>query len=133
MLNVKKISIIKTSLFFLVFIPSLIKPQQRSFKDDKGIYLACEKMPEIKGGLKTIASMIKYPPKAKKEKVQGMVYVQFIVDEKGKVSSEKVIRSLGAGCDEEALRVVSGLKIKPGYDKGVPVKVKMTLPFRFKL
>ena len=45
--------------------------QQRSFKDKEGIYLACEKMPEIKGGLKMISKMIKYPPKAKKEKVQG--------------------------------------------------------------
>ena len=107
--------------------------QLRSIKDKEGIYLACEKMPEIKGGLKMISKMIKYPPKAKKEKVQGMVYVQFVVDEKGKISSQKVIRSLGAGCDEEALRVVSKLKIKPGYEKGVPVKVKMTLPFRFKL
>ena len=133
MYGVNTKGVIKTVFLSLIFITSLIKPQQRSFKDDKGIYLACEKMPEIKGGLKTIASMIRYPPKARKEKVQGMVYVQFIVDEKGKVSAEKVIRSLGAGCDEEALRVVSKLKIKPGYEKGNPVKVKMTLPFRFKL
>ena len=133
MLSVKRKRTIKTILFFIVLIPSLIKPQQRSFKDVKGIYLACENMPVIKGGLKAIAKMIKYPPKARKEKVQGMVYVQFVVDEKGKISAEKVIRSLGAGCDEEAQRVVSNLKIKPGYEKGTPVKVKMTLPFRFKL
>tara|TARA_Y100000590_G_C15439422_1_gene908296 strand:+ start:466 stop:867 length:402 start_codon:yes stop_codon:yes gene_type:complete len=133
MFNINQRKTIKVAVLFFVFISSLIIAQQRSFKDENGIYLACEKMPEIKGGLKTIASMIKYPPKARKEKVQGMVYVQFVVDEKGKVSSQKIIRSLGAGCDEEALRVVSKLKIKPGYEKGVPVKVKMTLPFRFKL
>ena len=123
----------KISFILLIISVCTLNSQQRSFKDEHGIYLACEKMPEIAGGLKTIASMLEYPPKAKKEKVQGMVYVQFIVNEEGKVSSKKVIRSLRAGCDEEALRVISLLKIKPGYDKGKPVKVKMTLPFRFKL
>ena len=62
-----------------------------------------------------------------------MVYVQFIVNEEGKVEKPNVIKKLGAGCDEEALRVLKKVKFTPGYDKGKAVKVRFTLPVRFML
>ena len=92
-----------------------------------------EKMPEIKGGLKSLSKIIKYPKEAKKLGVQGVVYVQFIVDEKGVVVDPKLIRKLGAGCDEEALRALEKLKFNPGYVQGKPVKARFTLPIRFAL
>ena len=104
---------------------------QEAVVDQHGIYIVCEKMPEIEGGIKAIQKIIKYPLKAKTLGVQGVVYVQFIVDEKGDVLEPKLIKKLGAGCDEEALRVLKKIKFKPGYVKGKPVKSRFTLPIRF--
>ena len=106
---------------------------QQSVKDQEGNYLVCEKMPEIKGGLKTLQKKIRYPLQAKSLGVQGVVYVQFIVNEEGKVEKPIIIKKLGAGCDEEAIRVLKKLKFTPGYDKGKAVKVRFTLPVRFML
>ena len=106
---------------------------QQSVKDQEGNYLVCEKMPEIKGGLKALQKKIRYPLQAKSLGVQGVVYVQFIVNEEGKVEKPNVIKKLGAGCDEEALRVLKKVKFTPGYDKGKAVKVRFTLPVRFML
>ena len=60
-----------------------------------------------------------------------VVYVQFVVNEKGEVLDPKLIKKLGAGCDEEALRILKKIKFKPGYVKGKPVKSRFTLPIRF--
>ena len=106
---------------------------QQSVQDQEGNYLVCEKMPEIKGGLKTLQKKIRYPLQAKSLGVQGVVYVQFIVNEEGKVEKPIIIKKLGAGCDEEALRVLKKVKFTPGYDKGKAVKVRFTLPVRFML
>ena len=56
-----------------------------------------------------------------------------IINEEGKVESHKLAKKLGAGCDEEAIRVLKKSKFKPGYDKGKPVKVRFTLPIFFRL
>tara|TARA_B100001013_G_C24332479_1_gene333184 strand:+ start:136 stop:528 length:393 start_codon:yes stop_codon:yes gene_type:complete len=106
---------------------------QQSVQDQEGNYLVCEKMPEIEGGLKALQKKIRYPLQAKALGVQGVVYVQFIVNTKGEVETPTIIRKLGAGCDEEALRVLKKTKFTPGYDKGKAVKVRFTLPVRFML
>ena len=106
---------------------------QQSVQDQEGNYLVCEKMPEIKGGLKALQKKIRYPLQAKSLGVQGVVYVQFIVNEEGKVEKPIIIKKLGAGCHEEALRVLKKVKFTPGYDKGKTVKVRFTLPVRFML
>ena len=128
---------IKKTIKILNFATILIVPpvavSQQAVMDQDGIYLVCEKMPEIKGGLKALSKIIKYPKEAKKLGVQGVVYVQFIVDEKGAVVDPKLIRKLGAGCDEEALRALEKLKFNPGYVQGKPVKARFTLPIRFAL
>ena len=104
---------------------------QEAIVDQHGVYIVCEKMPEIEGGIKAVQKIIKYPLKAKALGVQGVVYVQFIVDEKGEIVEPKLIKKLGAGCDEEALRILKKIKFKPGYVKGKPVKSRFTLPIRF--
>lgn len=106
---------------------------QQSVVDDEGVYLMCEKMPELIGGMDGLQKKIRYPLQAKTLGVQGVVYVQAIINEKGKVESHKLAKKLGAGCDEEAIRVLKKSKFKPGYDKGKPVKVRFTLPVFFRL
>ena len=124
---------IKMLKFATILIIAPAAFSQQAVMDQDGIYLVCEKMPEIKGGLKALSKIIKYPKEAKKLGVQGVVYVQFIVDEKGAVVDPKLIRKLGAGCDEEALRALEKLKFNPGYVQGKPVKARFTLPIRFAL
>lgn len=97
------------------------------------VFVVVENMPELIGGLSAIQKDIKYPEIARKAGVQGRVIVQFVVDEQGNVVEPAVIRGIGAGCDEEALRVVRQAKFKPGKQRGKPVKVKMSLPITFKL
>ena len=130
-MNIKKT--IKILSFATILIVASVAFSQQAVMDQDGIYLVCEKMPEIKGGLKSLSKIIKYPKEAKKLGVQGVVYVQFIVDEKGVVVDPKLIRKLGAGCDEEALRALEKLKFNPGYVQGKPVKARFTLPIRFAL
>lgn len=122
----------------LVFISLLVTIfdysfSQQSVVDDEGIYLMCEKMPELIGGMDGLQKKIRYPLQAKTLGVQGVVYVQAIINEEGKVESHKLAKKLGAGCDEEAIRVLKKSKFKPGYDKGKPVKVRFTLPIFFRL
>ncbi len=115
------------------FIVITALPAQQSVIDDQGVYLMCEKMPELVGGMDALQKKIRYPLQAKSLGVQGVVYVQSIIDEKGKIIKPKVVKKLGAGCDEEAVRVLKKSKFKPGYDKGKPVKVRFTLPIFFRL
>jgi protein TonB len=118
----------------LVFIAGLTNlSSQQAVIDDEGVYLMCEKMPELIGGMEALQKKIRYPLQAKSLGVQGVVYVQSIINEKGKIIKPKVVKKLGAGCDEEAVRVLKKSKFKPGYDKGKPVKVRFTLPIFFRL
>ena len=97
------------------------------------IFVIVEQMPELIGGLAAIQKQIKYPEIAKKAGVEGRVIVQFIVDEQGGVVDPHVVRGIGAGCDEEAVRAVQQAKFEPGKQRGKAVKVKMSLPITFKL
>jgi len=119
--------------FILIILLSGLSFSQQSVMDDQGFYLMCEKMPELIGGMDGLQKKIKYPLQAKTLGVQGVVYVQAIINEEGIVDSSKLVKKLGAGCDEEAIRVLKKSKFKPGYDKGKPVKVRFTLPIFFRL
>lgn len=92
-----------------------------------------EEMPQLIGGLEEIQKKIEYPEEALKKGIEGRVFVQFIVNKNGNVSDAKVIRGIGGGADEEALRVVREAKFEPGYQNGVPARVQYALPISFKL
>ena len=77
---------------------------------------------------------LKYPTAAKEAKVQGMVVISFIVTAEGKVENVEVLRGIGSGCDEEAVRVISQSGTwTPAKKGGKTVASKMTLPVQFKL
>lgn len=106
-------------------------------KSTKIIYSAVEEMPEFPGGkdalLKFLSDNIKYPEAARKAGIQGMVYVTFVVKKDGTIEGTRVMRGIGSGCDEEALRVVKMMKFKPGKQNGKPVDVQFNLPIKFAL
>jgi TonB family protein len=97
-----------------------------------------ELAPEYQAGqkalLKFLASKLRYPAHARENRVQGKVYIGFIVEKNGSLSDFKVVRGIGAGCDEEAIRVLKLSPVwKPGYANGKPVRTSYTLPIVFQL
>ena len=102
------------------------------------IFTIVEEMPEFPGGMAKLADYlaknIKYPQMARESGIQGRVFVNFVVEPDGHVSNVNVMRSLGGGCDEEAMRVVKSMpKWKPGKQRGKAVRVSYILPVNFKL
>ena len=81
-----------------------------------------------------LSKNIQYPASARDNNIDGKVIVKFVVNEDGSVSDVSLIRGIGGGCDQEAMRVVASMpKWKPGKQNGKPVKVYFTLPISFKL
>jgi protein TonB len=77
---------------------------------------------------------LKYPQQARDAKTEGKVFVQFVINIDGSLSDIKVIKGIGNGCDEEAVRIIQGSPPwNPGKQKGVVVKQRYTLPFVFRL
>lgn len=106
--------------------------------DNDSIYQIVEVMPEFPGGAAEMATYlsgnIKYPEQAKEKGISGRVFINFVIEKDGSVNQVKVMRGIGGGCDEEALRVVKAMpKWKPGMMKGKPVRVYYVLPVFFKL
>ena len=105
---------------------------------EQEVFTIVEEMPDFPGGTAKLAEYlqknIKYPQMARESGIQGRVFVNFVVEPDGSVSNVKVLRSLGGGCDEEAMRVVKSMpKWKPGKQRGKPVRVSYILPVNFKL
>ncbi len=94
---------------------------------------AIEKMPDPIGGIRGIAKNVVYPVEAKKAGVEGRVVIQALVDENGDVIKTSVVKSLGSGCDEAALKAIKKTKFTPGMNKGKKVKAEVTIPVSFKL
>jgi len=101
--------------------------------ENKDFFVVVEEMPEPIGGLYAIQSKIKYPETAKREGIEGKVYVLAFIDESGNVAKAKVIKGVGGGLDEAALEAVKQTKFIPGKQEGKPVKVQVTIPIVFKL
>lgn len=102
------------------------------------VFTIVEDQPEFPGGLqafyKFVGDNMKYPSQARRMGIEGRVYVQFVVDKDGNVTEVEAVKGIGAGCDEEAARVLKmSPKFKPGKQRGRPVKVRMVLPIIFKL
>ena len=105
---------------------------------EQEIFQIVEEMPAFPGGeqklMEYVGKNIKYPQIARESGIQGRVFVGFVVEPDGSVSNVKIMRGIGGGCDEEAMRVVKSMpKWKPGKQRGKPVRVSYTLPVNFKL
>ena len=106
--------------------------------ENDSIYQIVDEMPEFPGGEKAmmdyVSNNVKYPQEAKDKDISGRVFVSFVIEKDGSVNEVKVMRGIGGGCDEEAVRVISAMpKWKPGKQKGKPVRVSYMMPLNFKL
>lgn len=109
------------------------KEDKKIVEEEPVYFVAVEEMPEPIGGIGEIQKKIIYPEIAKRAGVEGKVYVLAFVDESGTVTDAKIIKGIGAGCDEAALDAVKKTKFKPGKQRGKPVKVQVSIPVVFKL
>ena len=105
---------------------------------EQEIFQIVEEMPSFPGGegklLEYVATHIKYPQIARETGIQGRVFVGFVVEPDGSISNVKLLRGIGGGCDEEAMRVIKSLpKWKPGKQRGKAVRVSYQIPVLFKL
>lgn len=105
---------------------------------DQTIYQTVEEMPSFPGGeqklTEYVAKNLKYPQIARETEIQGRVFVGFIIEHDGSVSNVKLLKGIGGGCDEEAMRVIKSLpKWNPGKQNGKTVRVSYQIPVFFKL
>lgn len=112
-------------------------PAKKNGNSKNDVFTVVENPPKFPGGEEArIAYMLKaisYPEQARKNKIEGTVYVTFVVEKDGRVSNVKILRGIGGGCDEVALKAVQNMPAWiPGTQKGEPVRVQFNLPVSFK-
>mgnify|MGYP003296189529 FL=1 len=107
-------------------------------KNSTRIYSVVEEMPESPGGMKAFVNYLKrklvYPPQAKKENLEGVVAVQFVVEKDGRITSPTVVRSLRADMDSAALTAIRNMpNWIPAREHGMRVRCKYSVPVQFKI
>jgi periplasmic protein TonB len=128
-----------------------IEPRKEEPVEEQQIFTIVERMPAFKGcdNLSSeesrtsctynkiqefLANTIVYPKMASENGITGTVFVTFVIDNNGEVKDTRVLRGIGGGCDEEAVRAVKKMpKWGPGQQRGKPVSVQYNLPVRFTL
>ncbi len=102
------------------------------------IFTIVEEPASPKGGMpafyKYVGEKVKYPAQARRMGIEGKVFVEFVIGKDGSISEVRAVKGIGAGCDEEAVRIVQGAPSwTPGKQRGKAVKQRMVLPITFKL
>lgn len=125
------VSIISLFLFFAICCSA-----QSSNSSDNTVFTIVEKQPEFPGGFQALRNYliknVQYPPAANAAKVSGRVVVSFIVERDGHLTDPTVLKGLGFGCDEEAIRLINLMpRWTPGTQSGKPIRVKYNLPVLF--
>ncbi len=112
-------------------------PEPEQEESDR-IFTIVEESASPKGGLAAFYQYVKdhinYPPQARRMGIQGRVFVEFVIGKDGSLADVHTVKGIGAGCDEEAVRIVqSAPPWNPGKQRGKPVKQRYTLPIIFKM
>ena len=107
-------------------------------EEANAVFMNVQEMPSFPGGdaarKKYLARNLRYPNQAAEDGIQGTVYVSFVVKTNGSLSDIKIIKGIGGGCDQEALRVVKKMPAwNPGYQNGRKVAVLFNMPVYFRL
>lgn len=119
-------------------IEAIVVQAEEPKEESDEIFTVVEESAAPKGGMqafyKYVAEKVKYPAQARRMGIEGRVFVEFVIGKDGTLSDVKAIKGIGAGCDEEAVRIVqSAPPWSPGKQRGKPVKQRYTLPIIFKL
>lgn len=121
-----------------VYIPPVLPVKEEEEIIETEIFTVVEEQPSFPGGdqarIAYFSKSLKYPPTARELGIMGTVYVSFVVEPNGSISNVKILRGIGGGCDEEAIRVVEGMPLwNPGKQRNKAVRVQFSLPVRFVL
>jgi len=105
---------------------------------EEALFITVEQQPEYPGGMAALGAFIqknlKYPQQAIRSDMSGRVFVSFVVNTNGSLTDVQVLKGIGFGCDEEALRVIRQMpRWKPGMQSGRAVRVRYNLPVAFTL
>ena len=127
-------------MLFRSEIPAYVPPAVTEEEEvaEAEIFMVVEDAPSFPGGdearIRFLQQNIKYPQMARESSIQGTVYVTFVVERDGSVTDVRVLRGIGGGCDEEAIRVIKAMpKWNPGKQRGKPVRVQFNMPIKFTL
>ncbi len=117
---------------------NIIESPKSGSQDDPLELFDLQKAPLFPGGINALmaylAKKIEYPKMAKETGIQGTVVLSFVVGKDGSINDVAVLKDIGGGCGKEAIRVVKAMPHwSPGEANGHPVKVRYTLPVKFKL
>lgn len=117
------------------YIPPVFEEEE---VQEQEIFIVVEDPPSFPGGdearIRFLSENIRYPQMARESGIQGTVFVTFVVETDGSVTDVRVLRGIGGGCDEEAIRVIQAMpKWNAGKQRGRPVRVQFNMPIRFTL
>ncbi len=121
-------------VFFMAFVS--VNAYSQSKEQDDAVYSVVSEQPSFPGGMQEMMKFIsenrKYPAEAKAKDIHGKVIVAFVVERDGSLSNIEILRPLGSGCDEEAIRLIKSMpKWTPGKQNGKAVRVSFKLPVTF--
>jgi len=119
-------------------VPIIHVPFVETYPEDNTPFIVVEEEPYFPGGeterLRFLQNNLHYPDIAKRIGIQGTVFINFVVEKNGTLSNIKILRGIGGGCDEEAIRVTRNMPAWiPGKQRGQPVRVSLNMPIRFEL
>ena len=112
--------------------------EEMAREESDEVFMIVEEQPTFPGGIsefnKFVSSNMRYPRNARQMGIEGKVFIEAIVGKDGKLTDFKILKGVGGGCDEEALRVVSmSPKWNPGRQRGHAVRTRMVIPIVFKM
>jgi len=118
-----------------VYIPMPVLKGEEGPAEEE-IFTVVESAPEFPGGeaafYEFLRKNVKYPDMAKAAGISGKVYITFVVEKDGSITDVRLLRGIGGGCDEEALRVISNMPSwKPGLQRNHPVRVQFVVDIKF--
>ncbi len=130
--NMKMTTKCLSSVIGLITCVAFFASPQLYAQNKEDVYCVTEKPPKPKGGMSAFyeytESNLKRPEQARKQGVKGNVFVQFIVEKDGQLSNIRVIKGIGAGCDEAVVQLLEKApKWTPGIQRGTPVRVRKTM------
>jgi len=105
--------------------------KSRTEKDD--VIIKVDKMPEPVGGISAIQEKLHYPEEARKNNIEGKVIIQCKITKDGSVTDLKVLKGIGYGCNEEAMKAISDTRFYPGEQNNKKVDVITAIPLLFRL
>lgn len=119
-------------------VEAIVVQAEEPKEESDEIFTVVEESATPKGGMqafyKYVGEKIKYPAQARRMGIEGRVFVEFVINKDGSLSDVKAIKGIGAGCDEEAVRIIQSAPAwNAGKQRGKAVKQRYTLPIIFKL